>query len=128
MKFFRRIMMLCFVSVFCLMTMSHVNAVNYEGFGGSVDVTYRVVSPTYKKTDSYDWAVVNWNYSDRSSHTMWFKVVDSDGRRKGSSLYEYKESHGFSTSNTYENANYRLYAGRENWWDPWTYVSGTWAP
>lgn len=64
----------------------------------------------------------------RFSHTMCFKVVDSDGRRKASNLYEYKVSHGFSTSDTYQNTNYRLYAGRENWWSLWSYVSGTWTP
>lgn len=64
----------------------------------------------------------------KSSHTMWVKVADSNVRRKGSNLYEYKESHGFLTSDTYQNANYRLYAGRENWWSLWSYVSGTWTP
>lgn len=108
--------------------MNHVSAVNYADFGGSVDVDYRLVSRTYKKADSYNWAVVNWNYSDQHSHTMWFKVIDKNGDRMGSKLYEYKESKGFTTSNTYKGANYRLCAGRQNWWDPWTYVSGTWAP
>ena len=128
MKFVKKLILLSFIGVFCLMTMNHVGAVNYVDFGGSVDVDYRVVSSPYKKADTYNWAVVKWNYSNQHSHTMWFKVVDPNGARAGSSLFEYKESKGFSTSGTYKGMNCRLYAGRENLWDPWTYVSGTWAP
>lgn len=126
--FYKKALFVFIVTTFCLVSLNHVKAVSYDNFGGRVDVNYTVVSKPYKKEDTANWAIVKWTYSDQHSHTMWFKVVDSSGNRMGSSLFEYKETKGFSTTGTYKDSYYRLYAGRENWWDPYTYVSGTWAP
>lgn len=78
------------------------------------------------KQNENRYTAIGWNFSNKSSHKMWFRVVDSAERQIGSAgLFNYKTTDAIQ-SNLSIGQNYWLSARRENVIDPVTTVSGTW--
>ena len=79
--------------------------------------------------DNYtNYSVVNWySSSQKGSHNMWYRVVNSNKEDRGNVLISYLSRVKFQ-SNTSHGYYYALQARRENAVDPTTRVTGTWNP
>ncbi len=80
------------------------------------------------KEDSNSFSVVNWySSSQKNSHNMWYRVVNSDYKQKAIVLLSYK-ARAEIQSTAQKGYYYGLQARRENSVDPTTKVTGTWRP
>lgn len=118
----------CLISVFCIMGVQNIQASTYEvtNFAGSADYDYTLVSAANEKNKSGNFALVNWEYSNKDSHKMWFRVVNKVAEQKGKELFKYLEQRDITTGGTDIGYDYYLQAAREHYFNPKTYVSGVW--
>ncbi len=107
------------------------DSVNYiRNFSGTADSlwTHVTTDDTNMKNNTNSYSVVNWNSSSqKTSHNMWFRVVNSNNEDRGTVLIPYLQRVEFSSSATHQYL-YWLLARRENGCDPATKVKGTWCP
>ncbi|WP_279160796.1 hypothetical protein [Thomasclavelia cocleata] len=78
------------------------------------------------KNKAGNFAIINWGYSNKSSHKMWFRVVNKVAAQKGKGLFNYLAQGAVTTSGTDIDYDYYLQAAREHVINPSTYVSGVW--
>ena len=80
------------------------------------------------KEDKNSFSVVNWySSSQKNSHNMWYRVVNSNYQQKAIALISYKSRVEIQTT-AQKGYYYGLQARRENSVDPVTKVTGTWKP
>lgn len=98
-----------------------------KNFNGTVNHNWGYVSiGDNVKDNTRNYSVVNWDTSSQAgAHNMWFRVVNSNGADRGSTLVPYLQRVEFATNAEY-NHYYYLQARRENSVDPSTSVSGSW--
>lgn len=83
-------------------------------------------APSTKDSGNH-FSAVKWTNSDKPNHKMWFRVVNSNGQQQGEAgLLNYLTTDAFKTNLT-SGEKYYLQARRENFIDPVTTISGTWA-
>lgn len=123
----RNLIICIFVCFAVLLTVSIVAPpVQAASFGGGAKSDYVRVSPPTSKTNSKTYTTVQWVYSDRSSHNMWFGLYSGD-TLINQALLKYRTTASFPTYANY-GSTYHLRARREHIINPLTYVSGTWIP
>ena len=98
------------------------------GFDGNAPYGYVDVSGLYLKTDGYNQAKVNWVGTNGGNHRMWFRVVNSDGENKGSSLFNHPADGWIHNTTSLKNRVYKLESQRQSRGDPLTHVWGNWEP
>lgn len=80
------------------------------------------------KEDKNSFSVVNWySSSQKNSHNMWYRVVNSNYQQKAIALISYKSRVEIQTT-AQKGYYYGIQARRENSVDPVTKVTGTWKP
>lgn len=79
------------------------------------------------KIDGTSVSTVIWNTSNKSSHRMWFRVLDMNNNVRGSVRIDYLSS-GYAVTNNTTGSSYIIQAKRENIIDPITTVTGKWLP
>jgi len=123
-------LLVCLVFVLMLGTLLSTDVLAYtQEFAGSVGPAFRKVGDANTKDDDSDQAAVNWKYSDRENHRMKFRIVNSNGsNRGGTTVYRPNTGVKFFNTSAQQGYHYYLRAARENVIDPFTYVSGYWAP
>ena len=102
----------------------------YKGFQGSASYSEQKVSMESNAKENFEYlAGVKWETSDKKNHRMWFTIKNSNQASRGTILIEKpsKEVHFLDTS-AKKGYYYWLWAHREHWGNPSTYVSGTWQP
>lgn len=121
-------MLLSLIGVFCLMSAQNIKAATSEvtDFGGSAGYNYTLVSGSNLKNKKGNIAIINWGYSNKDSHKMWFQVVNGAADNRVKDLLKYLTNGIINTSETAEGYNYYLRAAREHINNPKTYVSGAW--
>lgn len=127
-NFLKYSMLLCLISVFCIMSVQNIRASTQEvtSFAGSAGYDYTLVSKKNTKNKAGNFAIINWDYSNKSSHKMWFRVVNKVAAQKGKGLFNYLAQGAVTTSGTDIDYDYYLQVAREHIIDPSTYVSGVW--
>lgn len=122
------LMLLSLIGVFCLMSAQNIKAATSEvtDFGGSAGFSYTLVSGPNLKDKKGNIAIINWGYSNKDSHKMWFQVVNGVADNRGKDLLNYLANAIINTSGTDKGYNYYLRAAREHINNPKTYVSGAW--
>lgn len=127
-NFLKYSMLLCLISVFCIMSVQNIQASTREvtDFAGSAGYSYTLVSAANEKNKLGNFALVNWEYSNKDSHKMWFRVVNGVAEQRGKELFKYLEQRDITTSGTAVGYDYYLQAAREHITNPKTYVSGAW--
>lgn len=110
------------------MSVQNIRASTHEvtNFAGSAGYDYTLVSAANEKNKSGNFALVNWEYSNKDSHKMWFRVVNGAADQKGKALFKYLEQRDITTSGTDIGYDYYLQAAREHIINPKAYVSGVW--
>ena len=119
------------LSAMAVCSLIHVNAAYANKFEGSVSWTYGDVSGYVTKTTSTSTrAAVNWYYTDEQDHKQWFRIVNSNGAKRGEVLVSSCDgmNHLFTNSNTTQNYIYKLQSKREHIINPTTHIKGTWRP
>ncbi|WP_159649458.1 hypothetical protein [Erysipelothrix aquatica] len=131
----RTIGLVLVLSIFLMTALtSTAFAAFYYNWGGSVAYQYMPVSKKlYKETDSQ--TGIRWQAQDSDSGTyrlyfgVWNHNADMWGRK--TIIFEPHEKNrdfDIERTGTRRGGYYTLYAGRENWIDPYTYVGGNWRP
>lgn len=101
-------------------------------FSGNTVYGYRNVSSQYTKNDNFQYARVDWTYSNKSSHKQWFMSYNvTFGSKSAEGLLNYLAT-GASGKiygpNMSSGQTYQLHSRREHIINPETYVSGNYVP
>lgn len=121
---------LTFVTVFLFCMISNASAITKTSFSIETGASWaKDIASTAHKIEGNHFSAIEWTYSNKASHKMWFRVTDDFGKVRGSGLLNYLSTDAFQTNLKYDdNLNYVLEAKREKSTGSKVTVSGTWVP
>ncbi len=121
---------LTFVTVFLFCMISNASAITKTSFSIETGASWaKDIASTAHKIEGNHFSAIEWTYSNKASHKMWFRVTDDFGKVRGSGLLNYLSTDAFQTNlKYYDNLNYVLEAKREHITNPRTLVKGRWTP
>lgn len=127
----KRALISCAIIVTLLTVVGFTNAsATYEFFQGSAGFSAAKVGDANPKQNYEYLSGVQWDYSDHSGHKMWFRIKNSNKENRGSILIN-RPAEGvknYLETDCKFGYNYYLYANREHWGNPSTFVRGYWQP
>lgn len=125
---FSKLKVLAVVGMLLLSFMSSPVFAAWSSFSGAAVVGYNTVSVNVQCNDTNERTYVNWVTSNYSDVRTVFRVLShQSGSAVGNYTFDYLQTATFRTS-TEEGAYYNLQAGREYFYDPSNYITGTWIP
>ena len=119
---------LTFVTVFLFCMISNASAITKTSFSIETGASWaKDIASTAHKIEGNHFSAIEWTYSNKANHKMWFRVTDGQGSIQGSGLLNYLALDAFKTDLTYGKV-YQLEAKREKSTGSKVTVSGTWVP